>query len=231
MKLTKSHPRDDYKEMIELVLIFLGEGDFEIKKPGPTSHARWMGKALHSHKIFIFRSQFRLTKRETDGLRDICLFIVKLYVQVWFECTNAISAPLLDLNFIQKAMQYSEIDAAISATILKKMSNHLWYISEETVVLAFFDKNVTFEEKRKMVANLHSQEPVVKLKDGRTHLNLKTFKNYSLSDFVSKKNTQFFNQFGLSTAFLERDPATWKTAFDYEEGWSFCRDLLVVNDT
>lgn len=32
-------------------------------------------------------------------------------------------------------------------------------------------------------------------------------------------------------SFLELDPSTWETAFDFEEGWSFCRDLMVVNDT
>lgn len=180
-------------------------------------------------KIFLLRSQFKLTKRETDGLRDVCLFLVKIYVKVWFECPNAISAPFLDLNFIQNVIKYP--DSKVSAVILKKYSNHLWYLWDETVALAFFDKNVSFEEKRKMVANLHLQEPVVGLKDGRTYSNLRNFKNYSLSDFVSQKTSNFFNRFELSSAFLELDPATWETAFDYEEGWSFCSDLLVVNDT
>lgn len=35
----------------------------------------------------------------------------------------------------------------------------------------------------------------------------------------------------FSSAFLKLDPASWETAFDYEEGWSFCCDLCVVNDT
>lgn len=230
-QLTKLHSREDYKEMIQLALIFLGEGHFNFRIPGATSHARWMSKAIYSLKIFLFRAQFRLTKRETDGLRDICIFLVKLYMKAWFGCTNAISAPIQDLNFIKATIKFSETDSSLSAAIIKKMCNHLWYISDETVALAFFDSKVSFEEKRKMVERLHSKEPVVKLKNGRNHSNLFEFENYTLSDFVSEKSKQFFSHFGLSSAFLILNPSTWETAFDFQEGWSFCRDLFVVNDT
>lgn len=70
----------------------------------------------------------------------------------------------------------------------------------------------------------------VKLKDGRSHSNLIAFENYSLSDFVSEKTKLFFSEFGLSSTFLELDPSIWETAFDFEEGWSFCRNIFVVND-
>lgn len=111
------------------------------------------------------------------------------------------------------------------------MSSHLWYLSEELVALAFFDSNVSFEEKRKMVENLRSKEPIVKLKNGRSLAISSDFQNYSLSDFVSIKTKVFFTQFGLPMAFLDTDPSTWETSFDYEECWVFCRDLFVVNDT
>ena len=48
---------------------------------------------------------------------------------------------------------------------------------------------------------------------------------------MSGKTKSFFNRFGLPLTFLDSDPSTWETTFEYEEGWSFCRDLLVVNDT
>lgn len=231
IQLVKSHSREDYKEMIELALMFPGEGKYNFKTPGATSHARWMSKAIYSFKIFLFRDQFRLSKREKDGLRDICIFLIMLYIKVWFGSTNAISAPLLDLNFVKDTIKYSKTDSSVSAAVLKKMSNHLWYLCEETVALAFFDKNVPFEEKRKMVKNLQLQEPIVKLKNGRNYSNLIEFQNYFLSDFVSEKTKQFFSHFGLSSTFLEHDPSTWETTFDFQEGWSFCRDLQVVNDT
>lgn len=46
-----------------------------------------------------------------------------------------------------------------------------------------------------------------------------------------KIQKKFFGRFGLSSTFLKFDPSTWETNFDYEEGWSICRSLYVVNDT
>lgn len=230
-QLTKFQIREDYKEFLQLVLIFIEADHFEFHKPGATSHARWMAKAIYSLKIFLFRDQFSLTNRELNGLRDVCISLIKLYVKPWFECTKAINAPLQDFDFVKNVVKYSENDSAISAAVVKKMTNHLWYLSEENIGLAFFDSRVSFEEKRKMVQMLQSKEPVIKLINSRNHNSLADFKNYSLSDFVSEKTKNFFNRFGLSTAFLELDPSTWGMAFDFEEGWTFCKELLVVNDT
>lgn len=230
-QLSKRQIRDDYKEFLQLALTFLGEGCFGFRTPGATSNARWMSKAIYSLKMFIFREQFPLSKNDMAGLRDICVFLIKLYVKAWYKCTNAISAPQQDFNFINDVANYAKTDTKISAEILKKMSNHLWYLSEEVIALAFFDSKVSFEEKRKMVEKLQSKVPMVKLKDDRRYTKLLEFQNLSLSDFVSEKTKTFFKQFGLSTSFLEFDPSTWESSFDYEEGWSLCQDLLVVNDT
>lgn len=231
-QLSKRQIRDDYKEFLQLILMFLGGDPVSFRTPGPTSNARWMAKGIYSVKIFMFRSQFTLnSKYDLPGLRDVCVFLIKLYVKPWYQCTNAISAPLQDLNFIKNAINYASTDSAISTEILRKMTNHMWYLSEEAVALAFFDSDVSFEEKRKMVDKLQADKPNVSLKDGRTHSNLMEFKNYCLSDFVSKNTINFFNRFGLSTDFLQLDPPTWETSYEYEEGWSFCSDLFVVNDT
>lgn len=58
---------------------------------------------------------------------------------------------------IKDTVQYTETDSEVASAILKKLSNHLWYLSEVTVALAFFDSNVSYDEKRKMVAKLKSK--------------------------------------------------------------------------
>lgn len=213
-----------------MALLFFGEKEFGGEKigfrlPGPTSHARWMAKAIYTLKIFLFRQQFTLSNKQKSALREMCIFLIKLYIKPWFECTNAIKAPLQDLNFIKDSIKYADTDSAISKVILKKMSNHLWYLAEDCVALAFFDANVSSDEKRKMVKNLSSKEPVVKLKHGRTYSKMLDFQNYNIYDFVSQKTMTFFEKFGLSTDFLKQDPSTWDTSFAFDEGWTFCRDL------
>jgi len=99
-QLQQHQPRDDYKELLQLTIIFLGgvpAKGISFKAPAGLHHARWLAKALYSLKVWMFRSQFKLTKAEEKGLRDICLFTVQVYVKVWFQAPAATMAPRLDL--------------------------------------------------------------------------------------------------------------------------------------
>ena len=69
--LLDRHFRDDYKEFLELVGVFLGSSssvNVKFRPPGPIHHARWMAKAIYCLKIFIFREQFKLTVREMSSV-------------------------------------------------------------------------------------------------------------------------------------------------------------------
>lgn len=82
--LLKNHPRDDYRELIEITLIFLGHAPtrgIKFAKPGAMHQARWMSKIIYTFKTWMFRNQFRLTAREKNGLRDLCIFYALLYVR------------------------------------------------------------------------------------------------------------------------------------------------------
>ena len=65
-----------------LARAFLGGGVMvPFRYPGHMHQARWMAKVIYSFKIWLFRRQFRLTSREEFGLRDICVFTVRLYLK------------------------------------------------------------------------------------------------------------------------------------------------------
>ena len=51
--------------------------------PEAMHHARWMSKVLYAIKIWMFRGQFKLTKGEETGLRDIAVFSVHIYLKAW----------------------------------------------------------------------------------------------------------------------------------------------------
>lgn len=42
----------------------------------------------------------------------------------------------------------------IADAVQKKLSNHLWYLNEANIGLAFFDDNVDIEEKKEIILNL-----------------------------------------------------------------------------
>ena len=74
-----------YQELLHLMIIFLREipsRGISFKAPAGLHRARWMAKAVYSLKVWIFRSQFKLTKTEEKGLGDICLFTVKVYFKI-----------------------------------------------------------------------------------------------------------------------------------------------------
>lgn len=71
--------RDDYQEIVELILVLLGNPPEEIhwRAPGPIHHARWMTKLIYAVKIYLFREQrdiFKLTKEEESAVERFVHF-------------------------------------------------------------------------------------------------------------------------------------------------------------
>lgn len=214
--------------------MFLGfklpSGD-KFRLPGASHHARWMSKAIYALKMYMFRDQFDLTDVELNGIRDVCIFLVLLYVKAWFSSSISIEAPNNDIQFIKNAIQYSKVDCTISNIIIDKMSNHLWYLASESVAFSFFDNKVPIDEKRKMVAALERQKKPCKRIIATPEEIKKCFKSKNLSDFVSSETKYFFQRFELSTDFLGMDPSAWPTIDSYNDGVNVCANIKVVNDT
>lgn len=116
-QLLKHQPRDDYKELLELTIIFLGgtpERGVCFKVPGALHRARWMAKAIYAIKVLMFRKQFKLTSKEEKGLKNLSIFIVCLYVKAWFLAPLASTAPAQDLQFLKQLHAYKVENSEIS---------------------------------------------------------------------------------------------------------------------
>jgi len=136
--------RDDYRELLELSIIFLGKEPtrgIKFITPGAASHARWMSKVINFLKILMFSEQFHLNLKEKRGLEEICVFIVTVYIKNWFTATFATRAPNNDLQLMKTLINYDNPD--ISKATVKKMVGHLWYLSDE-LVRCLFDQSVSF---------------------------------------------------------------------------------------
>ncbi|GBN67063.1 hypothetical protein AVEN_172998-1 [Araneus ventricosus] len=79
--------RDDYRELIELSIVFSG------------GEARWMARAIYSLKLSLFSSQLKFNTKE--ALLDVYLFIVIIYVKPWLQWILAVKAPYKDLCFVK----------------------------------------------------------------------------------------------------------------------------------
>lgn len=135
-QLKNLQPRDDYKEFIQLCLICLGSLPREkitFKVPGAIHHARWMAKGIYCLKIYLFRDQFPVTDSEVKGIKNICLFIINIYIKAWFTAHKP----------TKSLVPYRIIDEEVTEKALSKLINHLWYLNSEQVAFSFLDDTRT----------------------------------------------------------------------------------------
>lgn len=228
-QLDNYQPRDDYQELLELTIIFLGgapSSGISFKRPAGLHRARWMAKLIYSLKIWLFRTQFKLTSREIKGLQEICLFAVQVYIKAWYTAPSPCSAPRQDLWFLKAIYQYPNRNISKIAT--NKFLGHLWYLSEELVALAFFDDNVPIETKREMVTALNN--PGIENPSKRANVEVMAINMKDLPDFVTANTMHFFEITGLSVDFLSQDPALWENSDTYVSVKTTLSRLRVVND-
>lgn len=231
-QLTEYQPRDDYKELLQLSIVFLGgelENGVPFKKPAGPHRARWMAKSIYSLKIFLFREQFRLTKHEEKGLREICIFTVLIYIKYWFQAPSACSAPRNDLELLKDLKKYEDVNPVIARKAINKVCGHLWYVSEELIALSFFDDKVGNETKKKMVEALKKEGADFCPK--RINVDIENIGNKNLEDFVTSNTKRFFSITGLSSDFLKKKVEDWIKDKEYIQSKEIVTKFKVVNDT
>ena len=106
----------------------------------------WMAKAICSVKIWVFRSQFNLLIleiRKVSGLGDINIFWKKVSIEIWLLTPLAPQTTTYDLNLLQSLHCY--LHPKINAATLCKMAGHLWYPSEDLILLSLFDPDINLD--------------------------------------------------------------------------------------
>uniref|UniRef100_A0A8D8TQ46 Uncharacterized protein n=1 Tax=Cacopsylla melanoneura TaxID=428564 RepID=A0A8D8TQ46_9HEMI len=230
-QLKLKQPRDDYKEFLELVILFLGGKvkNSSLKAPGAVHHARWMAKAIYCLKIFLLRYEFVLEKNEVTALQEICIFIVFLYVVPWFKAPSGVKAPAGDLSLLRKMNLFKKIDPNIA-----RSKNHLWYLSVENLGFAFFDDELPDTLKIKMVKALErpteEDDESKKFEFNLNDIN-QLLKHDDLDYFITNKTKKFFSRFGLNTAFLKLPPSMWQEDESYMFSKNIVQKIKTVNDT
>ena len=227
-------PRDDYKELLELSLIFLGEippRGVHFRAPGAYHHARWMSKLLYVLKLNLFEEQFHLTKHEKAACLEFGLFVALIYTKAWMSSTRSSDAPINDLSLIQSLTNYRKVSDVVSLSGIRALERHLWYLSEELSPLALFSDQVSAEVKQRMVVRLKECEcqPGTEERSvtysGKGDISKKT-----LDHFIGPASHLFFRILHIDKAFMECDVHSWPEQTSYQEAKKSVEALKVVND-
>lgn len=229
-QLTLAHPRDDYEELLELSVIFVGSTPargIHFRAPGAMHRARWMAKTIYALKVWMFRDQFRMTAAEEKGMRDLAIFVVLIYLRAWLTAPFAVEAPHNDFILMRSLLRYPH--AAVSNATSKKLGLHLWYLSEELVCLALFDRRVSLESKRLMLVALLDPSPDQPAK--RPRVDLTAFLgSRGLEQFCTTNSMRLFEVLKLPNAFLSRDPSEWDEDSSFQKALEVVKNVAVVND-
>jgi hypothetical protein len=229
-QLKEFHPREDYRELLELTIVYLGgtlEKNISFRRPGALHRARWMARVIYAIKIVLFRENFEMTKKEQRALIRFSRFAVRYYVPNWFVAPNVAATPRNDLEYLQQ-LQNCE-DKQLSSIASKALCRHLWYLSEELVGLAFTDDAVTPDMKKEMVKAL--QNPTLDNQSKRCRLSDEVpIKDLTLANFVTEKSKLIFQTLGIESSFFEVDPIEWHLRDDYKKAQESVKTLKVVND-
>lgn len=225
--------RDDYAELNDLVLKFLGvETQKTFKVVGARNNARWMARIIYAMKTYLFRDYLNLDTDFVVLLERFCIFVAIFYTKHWNRCTNAVDAPYNDLQLLKELDEYEGADEEIVTVALAAHKRHLWYLSDELVVLSLFSNKVSINDKADMVAKLTQNV------GGRTCNSIKytteidDIQNIQLHHFISARSFFLFELLELNAEFLNENPADWNEMNSFKLAKQKVLDLItVVNES
>ncbi|KAK3926030.1 Chaperone protein DnaK [Frankliniella fusca] len=214
-------PRDDYLELLEVSILFLGgfpPKGIRFHPPGPIHSARWMAKAIYTIKMTLLRRQLRLEPGVANGLLKVAAFVVRKS-----------HAPRRYLLFLKRLIQYEKVNKPIAKAAQSRFLNHLWYLSEESMGFAVFDEELSDQERQQIAENILHKEGDDDPPKKRS-LHLSDLPDMCLSDLATTHTKNFFIMLGLKYDFLDKPVREWSDQEDYRRAREIVMNLKVVND-
>jgi len=142
--------------LAQLTVIYLG-GDipnFRFRKPGAVHHARFMSQSIYLLKIQLLSNLFRMSVEERSIVHRMVDFIALFYAKLFLRSRMSVFAPIDDFHFLSAMMWYREEDSQIANAVIASINRHLWYLTEELVVLALFNERLSDLTRRLLATKL-----------------------------------------------------------------------------
>ena len=233
---SEKQPRDDYKEVLELVLILLSAPPqkFTFKKPGAYNKARWMAILIYGIKMYLFRSQLGKDKNYIEKLRRFVIFASLFYAEYWFAAPIAAEAPFMDLQFYKQMLEYQKHDSEVAEAALDKFLGHTWYLNQEMVPYSLFSKRVSDIEKQDIAKKLTKVKPPKKYEMGYPNPvplpKDRSGLSRTLSDSIMNGSLFLFDVMGFGKDWLYKPVSDWEKDPSFCEMKSYFKTLNVTND-
>lgn len=230
-------PRDDYRELMELLVVLLGGTitGFSFKLPGPDHHARWMSKCLYLLKIYLLSTVFHMSEEELLQVATLTEFILLHYAKYWFTTALGASSARSDLDFMGGVLEYRKENSGLAWHVLQSCNRHLWYLTPQLIMLALADPELEEDMKEKMAKKLFSMDrrPI---KTGKPTFPVLPFgatkAREAMQELVGPESWLIPDLVGLTGPqdWLLEPASTWHSNPQFCQLEKFAQHLVVVND-
>jgi hypothetical protein len=240
--------KDDYQEVISLTLILLGalpdNSSYSIRPPGSISHARWMAKILCEFKIVFFSSQLLklglITEDDANSHNQLTLFLILYYVKPWMTATLSSDAPVNDVSLVNlfkkipsHLLKSYPLFKTKGEAMNSKLEVHLWYLSEELVVLSLFSKKIdeTQNNRCRKAMLINYTENLGPVKGKLITPVISNLKSIEISNLFGKESWRLLRLCGIEgKSFLDKPASSWENCSDYKMLQNIVSNFVVVND-
>ena len=242
-------PTDNYREMVELTLAVLGAevpGGFKFRKPGAYHKARFMANVIYGTKMFLLQHldmdnermdqdkvamemEFNDEYKETLG--RFVKFTSLVYVPYFMVTSIGADAPHNDLDLYKLLNKYKKIDTEVAEIALKVLERHLFYLTQENVVMALFSNKLDEDKKSRIASRLLTFSVPDQFKTEKPRPPTDLDKDSTLESLVGEKSWTLFHILGVGTDWLKLEPSKWGEDIDFCEVRDWVRSAKVVNDS
>ena len=96
------------------------------------------------NKVSAFKDEVN-KPMNISGILECASFQSIIYCKYWFQCPIPVMAPLLDLQYYGKLLNWKQVSPTQAFSLTKLQRKHLWYLTPELVTLSLFDQHVPAE--------------------------------------------------------------------------------------
>ena len=245
LKKNNTFPREDMKELLNLVLVWLGGkvDNFTFQYPGAMSHARFLMQSIYSLKIYLLSRQLEIySGEELEQIKSVALFVGLFHAPWYFMCPLASSAPQLHLSTIHQMKKLQRFLPALAKVVLEIISLHLWYLTPQSIPLALADESLSVDQRSSIAVGLSRIPRQEVLPMGKPSFpDLSSWpdrfwvkdKLPELSSMLGPGSWLLFDKLGFTEedlSWLLLDPHGWDSNPGYNKFRDFVRGLTIVND-
>lgn len=222
---------------MELTVVYLGgstKRKFFLRKPGAHHRARFMHNEIYFLKMELMAERFNLSQDERRQVHAMAEYVTLFHSKAFLTSRIATTAPINDLKYLSAMYLYrQEVNEEPGQAAINSCQRHLWYLTQELVVLALFDEKHSSLFRSVMALKLFNTNRPKTFSHGKPIFPVITENVPFLLDLIGERSWLLFDLLQLkgSQDWMQLQPKYWNLMEDYRKARDFVSTLEVVNDS